>query len=503
MNRDFIVQNIQYYLQLLWRQKIYFLIPSLAIMVIGSILVFSQPRSYYAEALLIVEGQQIPSTLVPATVTNERLQLLEQRVLARDSLIDLAQRYDLYPALRGVVSNDVIASQVRLGITFTAVTPEGMDATAASSIVHVGFKYSDPNVAAAVTSGLVDMLMNETKRLRVSRATETAQFLTREANDIEAKLREKETFRDRFVEENKDSMPSRIPQLNTELQEKERDLSALETVIASQNEDVSLLEAQLRLGVENSADAGRRRAQLDQLQNQMDEARLIYSDSHPQIRALRQKIDLLTAQAASAATADSTAATTAVPANLTPDLALISQRITIAKSRQTSLLQQRDQMRARITTLKTAIGRGPDIEAQVSAIETERASLQRSLDDMKVKLETARIGERLENDQSAMQIQVIETPVVPQYPTQSRKLFLMVVIGLALAAGAAAAVASDILTPTIRGTFDLAEALRGQTLVVIPEWSPTDATHESLPARVGAIFRRMFAGISFGKKSTA
>jgi hypothetical protein len=235
----------------------------------------------------------------------------------------------------------------------------------------------------------------------------------------------------------------------------------------------------------------------------MDEARLIYSDSHPQIRALRQKIDLLTAQAASAATADSTAATTAVPANLTPDLALISQRITIAKSRQTSLLQQRDQMRTRITTLKTAIGRGPDIEAQVSAIETERASLQRSLDDMKVKLETARIGERLENDQSAMQIQVIETPVVPQYPTQSRKLFLMVVIGLALAAGAAAAVASDILTPTIRGTFDLAEALRGQTLVVIPEWSPTDATHESSLAKVGAIFRRMFAGISFGKKSTA
>jgi hypothetical protein len=125
----------------------------------------------------------------------------------------------------------------------------------------------------------------------------------------------------------------------------------------------------------------------------------------------------------------------------------------------------------------------------MSAIETERANLQRSLDDMRGKLDTARIGERLENDQSAMQMQVIETPEVPQYPIQSRRFYLLFVMALSGAAGLACALGVDLLNSRIRGTFDLADALKGQTLVVIPEWSPDAGTKSFLVRWGGSITR--------------
>ncbi len=472
MNKDFLIRNARYYFDLLLAKKNYFLLPFLLLLIVGTTVVLQLPRTYYSQAVLIVEGQQIPSTLVPATVTNERLQLIEQRVLARDSLLGLADRHDLFPALAQALSKSKFADVIRLAITITSETPEGADPTSASSVVHVGFKYGDPKVAAAVTADLIDMLMNETKRIRVSRATETAQFLTRETEDLEAKLKQKEAYRDKFVEENKDVMPNRVPQLLIELQERERDLSGLETAIASQNEEVSLLQAQLRLGIENSADATRRRAQLAQLQTQINEKLLIYSESHPQIRALKQKIDLLKSQAANPPEAGTEANSGAV--DLPPELALVSQRVPIAKARQAALQQQRDQLRSKISAIKMDISRAPDIEAQMNAIDIERTGLQRSLDDMKSKLETARTGERLESGESAMQIEVIETPDVPLYPTQSRMKFLIVVMVLSLAAGMGTVLLADLLTPTIRGTFDLAEALGGQTLVVLPEWTPPD-----------------------------
>lgn len=500
------VRNALYYMQLIWDKRIYFMIPAALVLLVGLVVVYSIPKSYSSEALLIVEGQQISSSLVPSTVTNERLQLIEQRLLARDNLIQLAQRHNLFPQLWGELSNAKIADVIRKNITVTTETPEGSDQSTASSIVRLGFKYSEPKQAADVTADLVDMLMNETKRLRVSRATEATQFLTREANALAEQLQAKEAYRDKFVEENKDSMPSRLPQLSTDLLEKERARTAVDDSIAVTTQDVSLLEAQLRLGVMNTNDASRRRAQLVELQSEIDQKRLIYSEDHPKIRALRQQMEQLQAALAkdTVERSGSGALDLTDTANLPPDLALIAQRIAIAKDRLASLDRQKEEAAARVVALKAMMARVPDVETQLNAMEVERVSLQRSIDDMNGKLDTARIGERLENDQSAMQMQIIEKPEIPQYPASPRRIvFLMLVLVLSVGAGVAGAVVADMFTSHIRGTFDLANALKGQTLVVIPEWSINDEIEMFTPGWVGSILRKLRARTFFPRHPIA
>lgn len=475
MTRD-LIRNALYYLQLLWDQRIYFVAPAVCVLLIGTYVVYSMPKSYSSEALLIVEGQQISSNLVSATVTNEKLQLIEQRLLARDNLIALAQRHNLFSEAHEGLSNAQLADLVRRNVTVATETPEGSDQSTASSIVRIGFKYSDPKLAAAVAADLVDMLMNETKRLRVSRATEATQFLMRESNELAEQLRGKEADRDKFMEENKDSMPGRVPQLSLELGEKERVLSTIDTSIASLTQEASLLEAQLRLGVMNTNDDARRRTQLAALKAQIDQKLLIYSEDHPTIRALRQQMEQLqAAQRSEQSPENADPAAAALPtdsANLPPDLALIAQRIAISKEGLANLGKQKGEATARVSALKAMMAHAPDVERQLSAMEAERVSLQRSVDDMKGRLDTARIGERLENDQSAMQMQVIEEPEVPKYPVSSRRAVgLLLVLMLAGGAGVAGAVAADMFTSQIRGAFDLQNALKGETLVVIPEWS--------------------------------
>ncbi len=74
---------------------------------IGITLAIVLPPVYRAEALLIVESQQIPDELAATTVQNEtteQLQIIQQRILTRDSLLEMANRLNVYAARPGEVA---------------------------------------------------------------------------------------------------------------------------------------------------------------------------------------------------------------------------------------------------------------------------------------------------------------------------------------------------------------------------------------------------------------
>jgi uncharacterized protein involved in exopolysaccharide biosynthesis len=131
------------------------------------------------------------------------------------------------------------------------------------------------------------------------------------------------------------------------------------------------------------------------------------------------------------------------------------------------------QLTERINWLKIVISQAPEVESKLAAIQTEKQSIQRSLIDMQSKLDTARLGERLELGDAASKIEVMETPEVPaQRAGPGRRFLLVLLAGISVLAGAAGTYVADSLDRTIRGSFDLADALQGQELIMIPNWTP-------------------------------
>ncbi|KAA0970577.1 hypothetical protein FPY71_08745 [Aureimonas fodinaquatilis] len=462
-----ITRNIKYYLELALRRPLYAILPAIAVVLVGLVVIMQLPRSYVAEAIIVVRSDQNANSLVSSTVANERLQFIEQRVLARDKLLDLVNRMDLFPDVRNGLSDTRLAGLVRGHIAIIPLATEESLQYANRSVFNVRFTYGDRELAAAVATELVNMIIQENRDSRTGRAAETSQFLEREVDALTVRLDERDKTWREFLEQNSNALPSRMDALTDELNTREQELTEVGRAIPALDDEIRLLEAEYRYSapLADTAAAARQR-QLDELRTDLANKSSTMADAHPEIRSLQSRIEFLQAQIAEQAAqpASSEAPT------LTPELALIAERIELSKPRREALVKQQQDLQERVTWLRDNIARSPEVGAQMAALDRDRASAQRSLEEMRAKLDTARVGLRLEEDQNADQIQVVEAPEVPRYASEpSRSKLFLVLLGLAGVVGAACLYASDFLDRTIRGTFDLTRSLEGQSVVVIPE----------------------------------
>ena len=87
-----------YLLGILKRRAFYFAIPFALILAIGSLITLIWPARYVAQGTILVQSQEIPSDLVRPTIAalaNDRIQIIEQRVMTRDNLLGIAKKYGL------------------------------------------------------------------------------------------------------------------------------------------------------------------------------------------------------------------------------------------------------------------------------------------------------------------------------------------------------------------------------------------------------------------------
>jgi uncharacterized protein involved in exopolysaccharide biosynthesis len=464
-----IVNISRYYINVVICKPLFFVLPLVLTFSAGLYYIVNMKPNYYAEAFLLLEFQHIPSSLVSPTVTNDRLQFIEERVFTRNKLISIAQKFDLFPDARAKLSKTQLATLVRNKITLRTFTTEGTDEYASTASVRIGFSDRDARVAAAATNELVAMIVEENRRSRTSRATEATKFLMQEVGYITARLRAREVEWARYLEANRHVQPSQVPALLIELQAKELELASVNQAKLVLDEDVKLLQGQMRLRADQVSDVSSIRSQLSALKAEISERSVVYSDNHPKIQMLKQRLDELTAQATKASSNPASAEDQAQ----SPELRLLAERIANAKPRQEASLALSKQLTERIDWLKIVISRAPEVESKLAAIHAEKQGIQRSLSDMQSKLDTARLGERLELGNAASKIEVMETPEVPaQRAGPGRRLLLMILAGISVLAGAVGTYLADSFDETIRGSFDLANALQGQELIMIPNWTP-------------------------------
>lgn len=463
-------RNALYYFLLLMRHPLYALLPAAAVLLVGSYAITKLPRHFYSEGVLVTELQQIPSSLVSPTVANDRLRFIDQRVMSRANLATLAERLDVYPELSPSAPAAVIAAAMRSNITLRQIPTDSSDGSTSGASVIIGFKHALPSKTVDVTTALIEMIIEENRRLRQARASETTRFLQREVDDLSARLSSREAEWARLLQENEGAQPNRLPTMLIDLQAREEELVTVHQALSAGEAELNLLETQLRVGLEAVGPAGQLKIQLERLKADMAEKGLLYTPQHPQMRLLRQKsIELTNASHAAAKEVGSTL----LPATLPADLALLVERLNQAKPRQEALETRLALVQQRASKLNDAIAQTAQAEKGLAAVEMERQTLQRTLDDMKARLATAMMGERLEQKEAGLHVEVLERPVLPSSPSGPRKLILLTALALA-AVGAAGLglILFDLADRRVRGAFDLQGSLDGYTVVMVPLWVP-------------------------------
>src|SRR5689334_17548363 len=95
------------YVAVLKRRKLLLVCPFILVLTAGFITTMMLPPIFRSEAKILVESQQIPTDLVRPTVTagaKERIQVIEQRVMTRENLLGIVEKFQLFPDKRQSLS---------------------------------------------------------------------------------------------------------------------------------------------------------------------------------------------------------------------------------------------------------------------------------------------------------------------------------------------------------------------------------------------------------------
>ena len=294
--------NFSHYIDILKRRFFYFLIPFGLVSILGLWFAAIQKPNYLSEGKILVESQAIAPDLVRPLVTgtaSERIQLIQQRIMTRDNLLSIANKFGLFPQRAGVL--DLMRESTKI----KPVDMEGQSRQSANTIAFtVGFEYEDRQLAMRVANEFVTLIVNEDARSRTSRATEAVRILTSETKDIEDKLeatqtqifevarRPREVVPD--VPEQQKSQLAALAALKAELIQKSSVYSDAHPAVTALKKRIAAMEKTLTQPAETAAKAQSTQADdIEALKRQREalEKRLADANSKLTTARLSEKLD--------------------------------------------------------------------------------------------------------------------------------------------------------------------------------------------------------------------
>ena len=448
--------SIRDYLSILRRRIWILTLPLVIFSVIGVAVANTLPARFQSEGTILIESQQIPEDLVRSTVTglaNERVRVVQQRVMTRQNLLGIIREFDLYGD-RGTMSQSAKIATLRRNISIGMVTArQGRGST--TFAINVGFEDESPDLALRVTNELVTLFLDENVRTRTQRATETTEFLRGQADELQQELETPEAQLATYKQENSGALPEQL-RLHLDMLERARNqLRTVETELKSYEGELRFLAIEkqaaetrfLSSALPTSAPIAPQTPQqeLERLEFELARLRVRYSDQHPDVLAVRQQI------AALEMSIDSSRLTTGVeetendsdsPLNsdetLDPTLARIETSIEMLNTRVETQTEFRTQLLRQISDLESRVARTPDVELALSNLTRDLENTRAKYEELRAKERAAQLSQNLEEDKKAERFILLEPPVRPEAPSSPNRLLIAAVgpvVGGAIGAG--------------------------------------------------------------------
>lgn len=454
-----------------FKRRAWILVASIVVLTpIGLLVALLLPPSYSSTARILVQSQQIPNDLVRTTVevaAGERLALIQQRLTTRSSLLDMAERMQLYEN-RPRMSRTEIVEDIRSSIEIEEIALGGRRAARRDTLASaftVTYRAESPVIAARVANELVTMVLRDNIENRSRRASETRQFLQKKKQDLATDLSRAETAIADFKAENAGALPETMNSRQDELLNVQQRVFELETQRLTLDSGRRELEDAIDRGLTFAqAGGGRTQAeqQLEVLKRQLAEARGIFSGSHPKIKALQASIASLEASIASEGGGVGDDGVASSRSELRRRLERVQRQLDLMDKEINSHSE-------RMAELRDSIARTPDVEIALDALLRNRDALAAQLQDATLKEAQAADGEILEVNRQAERFEILEQAQIPEEPdSPPRKLISIAGFGGSIAMGFALIILVELLNRTIRTTRGLVAHVGIAPIVAIP-----------------------------------
>jgi succinoglycan biosynthesis transport protein ExoP len=490
-------KNLLYYWAVLKARKRFFIWPAVAVFVVALAIAWLLPSIYESDSTILIEEQQIPSYFVRSTVTgfaDQRIQGLTQQILSRAKLWEIVQQFNLYPELREKWTREEILEKMRQDIKLATISAEVAEKpktitqatrTAAITIAFtISYRGKSPQTVQKVTGTLASLYLEQNLKLREDQAKTTTRFLEAELKELQerikglgdkiAKFKEKHegitpdlyqfnlTRSERLDDEIKQldnslrsaedrkiylqgqlatvkpdtpiigSTGERVMDPKTRLRALEVTLADLQSKFSEEHPDIrkvrrEIAELKKLQGTQSSSESLRQK-KLTQLKAELAQTQGKYSDQHPDVRKLKSEIALLE----QAPPGQPSAKPVSEPEN--PAYISLSAQVQAVDTEIASMQRQRAALKEKVQMYHQRLEKTPELEQEYLSYQRDYTNAQARYQEILNKIMEAKIAVGMEEHQKGEKFTIVDAASFPEKPV-SPKRWLIALAGLIMSMG--------------------------------------------------------------------
>jgi len=479
--------DLKYYATIFLRRFPYFILVAALISSVGLTVAVVLPPEYEARAVLLVESEQIPGELASSTVqvqAAEQLRIIQQRLLSRQVLLDMANQLDLYRTDGGARQTSTeMVEEMRSRASFVQSNAQQRRRRGADSATVLNISYRSTSAAetAAVTNEFVTRLLQQNVEIRTEQADETLAFFTQEVDRLGRELDGKSVELIEFqnavglaLPSNLSFLRNRLDDLTSQRLENRRTLSSLQ----DQRERLIEIFEVSGLGGGESEAGSPLEQELRAQRAALSEALLVYSEQNPRVTLLRARVTQLEQRleeqraAARAAALDEDAPPAAQEEEQAPRSErqiLFDAEIQALDRRIAALREELERIDAAIPEIEQDLDEAAENGVTYNKLRRDYDNIQDQYNAAVDRLSVAATGQRIELLAKGQRISIIEQAIAPDRPTKpNRPLIAMAGVGAGMVAGLAVVVLLEFLNRAIRRPVELTNRLGITPFAVLP-----------------------------------
>jgi uncharacterized protein involved in exopolysaccharide biosynthesis len=393
---------------ILWERRFYVLGCFVALLLAGTIAAFALPRTYRSTATLLVQSQDLPTTIVDSPTTGaveQRIARIREQVLSRGDLIQLIEQNDLYADERRSQPLSKVIEKMRHATNVSALSSDiGQQSGTQNTTIAIAmsFDYPDAAKAQAVLQSFVTKFLSMDSEDVEDQATLTVRFLQDQANKLQSQISDIEGQLTALKAKNGAALASSNapPMIDT----------------GSFSAQIASLQSENRQMIAQSRNPAKRDDALGAAEAALAAAQSRYSDTHPDVIALKERVSALRSMAQQSPSGGDT----------------LQEQIAANNAAIRQLMEQRDASLARANAAMAGQARAPAVMEQAMQLENRASTLRNQYQQVSENLLKAQNSSRMASEQRAERLSLVEPASLPDQPFSPNRVKL---IGGAAAAG--------------------------------------------------------------------
>ncbi|MGZ8287987.1 MAG: XrtA system polysaccharide chain length determinant [Telluria sp.] len=472
-------------LKAIWKYRWHAVIISWIVAIAGWVFVYRMPDDYQASARVYVDTQSILAPLLAGMTTvpnlDQQVAFMRRTLISRPNVEKVMRMVDLDIKPKSPEEHEELVDKLMKEIKITGTEQDDI----------YTISYTNPNrkLGKDIVQSLLTIFVEGSFGTKKQDSDKAVQFIEDQIKSYETKLIAGENALKEFKIRHMGLIPreggdhtSKLSELSDQLSQARLELSE-----AEQARNAVARQVASASGTGGSAGAAPDNPELDariaNIQKNLDQLRMQYTEEHPDIVAAKRLIDQIETKKAEEA---KRGPRVEPGAPVSPMMQQLRVALSAEEARVASLRARVNEYAARRSRLSAQSAAAPEVEAQLAQLNRDYEVNKDNYQKLVERRESARLSGDLSSATDMMTFRVIDPPTAPLIPAGPNRpqLFSFVFLG-ALVAGLGAA----LLMSQLRPTYMTQRTLREMTGVPILGSVSMNWTNEQKVMRK----RRMYA----------